>query len=468
MQKLEKILLRGLVRIDRRTTVVLVAFTLLIMLMYTDAATASSITEWNISSASFPRGLAVDTSSNVWFAEFGKDSIGKLSYGTYTGYSLPPGSHPIGILYTGDVWFTESATNRIGKLTMGGHLTEYTVGNPSDGVMDLWGIACNNTDSGRLRIWFTSPATSKVGLLMLKGGDAVGVKYWNLPGFNESPSSMPRGIVYSPNTGPWFVDYNLHRIGNIPDPSSSSVREWQLADGSYPFDIALDASGNVWFTESGRSRIGMLNPRKNAITEYLIPTSNASPYGIAVDYSDDVWFAEYAANKIGRLNPETNITTEFTRSESGTPWGVTTERGGTLSIYFSDPTSNKIGRLSPLEGVTSTTSKKTSGSSSASRVSTATSGHSSSITTTHPSVSRTETGTTSTINSYGYGYVNTTSLTLTGTQTLTTTTYVATTRRAIPAYTESSILIGLSLGATFLILSRRIAKNKAKNPVTAP
>ncbi len=513
----------------------LTVLTIIILISFPPAEGAV-ITEWNVpgGTSSFPQYLTVDSASNVWFSEFGSDEIGKLAYGSFTEYSLSAGSRPIGIVFRDDqIWFTESVSNKIGKMgTGGGLVTEYLVGDPATyGSMELWGIAYQNST----RIWFASSAKSRIGLLNLTTPTAINVTYWVLPGFSSSPSSSPRGIVYSPSTGAWFVDYNLHRIGNIPDPLTGVIREWQLPDSSFPFDIALDSLGNIWFTESGRNRIGMLNPSTNEITEYQIPTSNSEPYGIAVDYSNRVWFTEHAANKIGRYAPGINAITEFSRSTSGAPWGITADYNGALPIWFSDGVWNRVGRLSPYDGLTTVIGESLSSASTTStttRASTitlkkdASSGYyNTTVLTEATGASQTQTGTTSTqytvtevitlvqttsfqvstglttttsettvlttvtgtstsyittITTTGTttsfatftSYIATTSATATSTRTLTsfTTRFETTTSPSsvivVPGFTEASILAGLLLGTTFLLLCHRIIRIGVKSYIS--
>ena len=338
----------------RKMTIILVVLVLSLMICALPAK-AASIMEWNVPGdiASIPQYLTPDDSSNVWFTEYGSDEIGKYGFGTFTEYVLPAGSRPVGIAYSDNkIWITESDRGMIGRMpTGGGYVDEFNVVDSTK--LKLWGIAFQNST----RIWFTSTAknpseeTSRIGLLSITDSNNIQVKHWVLPGSNRDL----RGIVYSYNTGAWFVDYSHNTIGNIPDPLSSEVREWSLpASGSYPFEITLDLNGNLWFTESQRSRIGMLNPHTNEFTEYLLPTPNSEPYGITVDSSNQIWFTEHGTNKIGRYTPGTNTFIEFSRSSSGGPWGITTDRNRTPPIWFSDGVWNRIGRLSPSEGLATT------------------------------------------------------------------------------------------------------------------
>jgi virginiamycin B lyase len=337
---------------NRRITIALaIAFLSILVLAF--PAKAASLMEWNVPGdvTSIPQYLTPDDSSNIWFTEYGSDEIGKFGFGTFTEYMLPEGSRPVGIAYSDDkIWFTESEKGIVARMpTGGGFVDEFNVVDSAQ--MRLWGIALQDST----RIWFTSTArnagdeTSRIGLLSIIDSSNIQVRQWVLPGSNRDL----RGIVYSSNTGAWFIDYNRNTIGNVPDALTSEVREWSLpVSGSSPFDLALDLNGNLWFTESQRNRIGMLNPHTNEITEYLLPTPNSEPYGITVDSSNRVWFAEHAGNKIGRYDPETNTFTEFSRTSSGAPWGITTDRNRTPPIWFSDGVWNRIGRLSPYEGLT--------------------------------------------------------------------------------------------------------------------
>ena len=334
-------------------TLISVTVIFLLLLLLTPSYGAALV-EWNIPSGatSIPYDVVVDSSHQVWFSEFGSDKIGKFTSGTFQEFALSTGSHPWGVdFFDVQVWIAESGLNRIARLYSSGLLEEYALP-VAWGSREIRGVAVQNST----RIWFAEYSGHAIGLLNLTaiqyGGQSFyNVTQWILPSTRGSDPG-PQAVVWSDSTGLWYVDYSRDVVGNIPRPLESRIREWYLETDSHPWDIDTDSNGNIWFTESGRNRIGKLNPDTNEVTEFLIPTVGSEPFGIAVDYSNRVWFAEHGTNKIGVYVPGANRFTEFTRTQSGTPYAISTDSEGQPPIWFTDVAQNKIGKVDPYIGLT--------------------------------------------------------------------------------------------------------------------
>ena len=105
-----------------------------------------------------PVGIAAGPDGNVWFAEFGRNNIGRITPdGTITEFPLPnPSSQPFGIALgvDGAMWFTEAAGNRIGRIEVAGcappDLTAptVTITTPADGAV----FTVGQVVVGRLRL----------------------------------------------------------------------------------------------------------------------------------------------------------------------------------------------------------------------------------------------------------------------------------------------------------------------------
>jgi len=459
------------------------------------------LVEWNIPSGavSIPYDIVVDSSHQVWFSEFGNDKLGRLTSGTFFEYALPPGSRPWGIGSTTDyIWIAESGLNRIARFREP-QLDEFAL--PAFlGNREIRGLAVENSTL----IWFAQFNGHGIGLLNLTGQNLPSPKYnftiWTLPRARDNDPG-PQAVVWSDSTGLWYVDYSRDIVGNIRNSFSGLVREYYLQTGSRPWDVDIDSGGNIWFTESGRNSIGKLNPATNEITEYAIPTSGSEPFGLTVDNLNRVWFAEHGTNKIGVYVPGVNTFTEFTRTQTGAPYALSTDSGRYTPIWFTDAAQNRIGKVDPSIGLTTISGSALSSAATSSTTTSPTTTSllsntytvqfgstikqfnwtkASSIFTTlsrsesfTQSTSYTGTETVTLVQTTTTATVTTTSTvaTLATTQTVTVTSNVATTTDTttyvtetgtttiniapIPGYPIESVIAGIGLAATALVILRR-------------
>jgi virginiamycin B lyase len=220
------------------------------------AQTSSTITEYHTpTAASFPQGVDVSLTGNVWYAE---TSAGKIAErqpnGSTTEFLVPNGGQPFIVKVALDgLWFTYANKPAIGHL------------NPETGVFQQFAIP-----SG------ASPFFIQVAL----------------------------------DGSKWFTETS--GVGRLkPD---GSITEWTFAQ-EHPDDnieqLSLDLSGNIWFTErnfdgagaAGTNKVRRLNPGTNLVSTFLVPTAGGNPAGILANLDGTVWVSEYFANAFALLIP---------------------------------------------------------------------------------------------------------------------------------------------------------------------
>ncbi|MBS7655949.1 hypothetical protein KEJ50_05565 [Candidatus Bathyarchaeota archaeon] len=464
---------------------IFVSLTIILLLtnVFLTPVKAAALTEWNVPGvAPLPFDLTVDESNNIWFTEHNNERIGKFTLdGSFTEFKLPVGSRPWGIAWSkddGKIWFTDEFSNVISRLSSDGRLEMFML--PFEYNAGPRGIAVQN----KTFIWFTMYAKGSIGLLY-EDEDGYKVKEWKLAS-RAGKLPGPIAIIYSEESGAWYLDYERDVIGNIPSPSSNLTLEWWLQLNSRPWDLSIDSFSRIWFTESGRNRIAVLNYPLNEIVEFEVPTVGSEPYGITVDASNKIWFTERSANKIGLFTPGVNSFIEFERAGDGNPMFIIASKDGLEPIWYTVAW-NKIGKIERKSGLTTsfvTSISTVSPSSITTIASTIMNTSSLSFSSSDRTVDRTETYTTST------SYIKTetssilftsTTLTLTSTliqaaSTLTTETltlydtktiYIDTTTEvltktltttletteapAIPGYANKEILIGILIGVLTIL-----------------
>jgi virginiamycin B lyase len=78
--------------------------------------TRGSLKEYTLPTGSSPHGIVIGFHDNVYFANSGNNTVGKLSAGRITEYATAPGAVPVNIVQgpADQLWFTEVATGAIG------------------------------------------------------------------------------------------------------------------------------------------------------------------------------------------------------------------------------------------------------------------------------------------------------------------------------------------------------------------
>jgi virginiamycin B lyase len=328
----------------------------------------AAFTEWNLQFGSAaPYGLMFDDQSpaQLWFAEFGSDRIGRLNPGTseIREIALQPNSRPWGLAFESarkEIWFSESGRNIIGRITGygSGSVSEFQLdvifGAPfySEGPRGL-AVQEHVNGTDKPYIWFTEYGANAISKLD-PYGDEPKVTRWFLP----TDGSGPQSIVFSKEIGVWFTEYSAGRLGNL-NPSTGTIREWQVASDSRPWDLAIDSGNNIWYTDPGRNKISRFNPYNGEVIEYLVPSAGAQPYGIVIDSRGWIWFAEHGLNRIGRFVPDDCTFTEYPRATGVSVWDVVLAPGSNI-VWFGDDSANRLGRFDHSIAITYQTTEQIS------------------------------------------------------------------------------------------------------------
>jgi DNA-binding beta-propeller fold protein YncE len=257
--------------------------------LLTDAtATGDSVSEFNfrgtpLSSTGFtgggiaaPRGIAIDTSGDVWVANDNNRCISELSSsGTpksgadgYTGGGLF-GATGIAVDISGSVWVTDNDVAGLSKFTSTGtpvSASSYTGGGIGDADM----VAI---DAGG-NVWVTSTSVSTISEFNSTGAPVSPAGYTG-NGINE-----PFGIAIDGSGSVWAANAAGNTVVELNSSGAAISGANGFGDGGIntPAFPAIDGSGNVWVSNFGSNTItefvGAAAPVVTPIVANLL-----SPYG---------------------------------------------------------------------------------------------------------------------------------------------------------------------------------------------
>jgi sugar lactone lactonase YvrE len=345
---------------------------------------------------SWPAGLAIDGSGNLFIAENAAQRIRKVSpQGIITtvagtgvaGYSGDGGpainaqvNWPTGLALdsAGNLFIADAANHAVRKVSSTGvistvatdlgsldaiavdttgnlYIADYTVTHPEDDGDDVY--------SGR--ILRTTPAGTT---------DTI---FANGPGFPQlaKPATIAvdsAGIIYvvdalKPSTPLKFSGAGL-------DPVNATPTFGGLAAG-----VAVDTAGNLYLSESGRGGISRINPQ-GVITNLLGGSDPGNywgdggkatdaglnvPVGVAIDKAGNLYIADSSNSRVRKVTPDGSISTFAGTGKSGhsgdggpataaqlkEPEGLAVDSAGNL--YIADRLDCRIRKVSP-DGIITT------------------------------------------------------------------------------------------------------------------
>ena len=298
-----------------------------------------------------PRGVAVDSSGNVYVADFGNHRIRKIDTTTRE--------------VTTFAGSTEGYKDAIG--------TEAQFDFPSGVAVDSSGILYV-ADYGNHRIRKIIISTREV--TTLAGSGIAG--FANGAG-TEAQFYYPSGVAVDSSGILYVADRSNYRIRKITSAGEVTTlagsteghhdATGEAAQFNYPSGVAVDSSGNLYVADYSNHRI-----RKIIISTRVVSTFAGSdalgyhdatgtaaefrfPYGVAVDSSGNLYVADHSDHRIRKITPEREVSTiagsgtagynavpaTGTAAQFNLPYGVAVDSSGIL--YVADHNNHRIRKI---------------------------------------------------------------------------------------------------------------------------
>jgi virginiamycin B lyase len=302
-----------------------------------------------------PQAIVAGPDGALWFANFGNDSIGRITTtGVVTNYTGTGIDNPESITSgpDGGLWFTNLGTcavqnppcdpGSIGRITTSGLVTIYT--DPT--IYDPSGITAGPDGA----LWFINQSPDpcgqfcgSVGRITTSG--VVSNFTSTIPNAIDNPTSLTAG----PDGALWYANGFGHSVGRITTKGTITVFANSAAG---PHSITAGPDGALWFTNDGggSSSIGRITTSGTA-SDY--PQDYPDSTGISAGPDGALWYVDPTANDSGgaisRITPSGTITS-YKDPSIDYPFDITTGPDG--NEWFVNTLGNSIDRLTTNDSVT--------------------------------------------------------------------------------------------------------------------
>lgn len=365
-----------------------------------------------------PQAVAVDSTGNVFVADTGNQAIRKISPvgvvstfagGEFFGYMDGVGTtarfyDPRGVAVdsSGNVFVADSHNNAIRQITPSG-VVSTLAGGEASGFLDGRGAAARfnfpnsvATDSnGNVFVAdISNHAIRKITAL----GEVSTIAGSGSAGFKDgsgtaSHFNFPRSVA-TDSTGNVFVaDGSNHRIREITPAGIVSTfaggggldfTNGQLAKASFKSseDVAVDSTGNLLVADTGNHAIRKVTPAGvvstlagSGASGFADGTGTAatfnSPRGIAIDSNGNVFVGDTGNHAIRKITPAGGVTTLAGSGTAGfvdgtgavatfnAPKGVALDSSG--NVFVADSLNNAIRKITPSGAVSTFSGNGTEG-----------------------------------------------------------------------------------------------------------
>jgi DNA-binding beta-propeller fold protein YncE len=258
--------------------------------------------------------------------------------------------HAVAVDSSNNVYVADYSNSRIVKFSGNGtYLTQ-------------WGS--NGTGPGQFESPFGAAVDSSNNVYVVDDGNNRVEKFdsngnyltqWGSAGSGNGQLEYPHGIAVDTSNNVYVADSYNNRVEKFGS-NGNYLTQWGSAGSgngqfNYSWGIAVDSSNNVYVSDDGNSRIEKFDSNGNYLTQWGSAGGGngqfESPLGVAVDSSNNIYVIDYGSNnRVEKFESNGNYLTQWGASGSGngqfeSPLGVAVDSSGNF-IYVADSNNNRI------------------------------------------------------------------------------------------------------------------------------
>lgn len=158
----------------------------------------------------------------------------------------------------------------------------------------------------------------------------------------------PHDVAPAPDGTVWYTAQSAGVLGRL-EPTTGRVSRISLGPGARPHGVIVGPDGAAWVTDGGLNAILRVDPLTHAIRRYPLPAgaAYADLNTAAFDSTGVMWFTGQAGY-YGSVEPDSGRTRVFEAPRGRGPYGITASPDGYL--YFASLAGSYVGQIDPRTG----------------------------------------------------------------------------------------------------------------------
>ncbi|AGY77780.1 cell wall-binding repeat-containing protein [Clostridium autoethanogenum] len=225
-----------------------------------------------VATLSYPQGIAVDSSNNIYVASDSNNYFSKISpdgtiLKTYTGFDGPYG---VSMDSSENLYVTSDLSNTVTKISKDGTILKtYT------GFNSPYGVAVDS--DGNLYVVNQNGNTIQK---VSKSGEL-------LKTYSDLNLNSPYGIALDSSNNIYVADYGNHAVKKVSSEDGTILKTY---DVSGPCGVAIDSDNNIYIAEKDDGCVEKLSQDGIVLAEYT--NCGSSLRGIALDKDKNIYVSD--------------------------------------------------------------------------------------------------------------------------------------------------------------------------------
>jgi virginiamycin B lyase len=182
------------------------------------------------------------------------------------------------------------------------------------------------------------------------GAARAGEAAFTVREFPVAPGSHPHDVAPARDGGVWYTAQAAGELGWL-DPKTGKTRLTPLGSGSAPHGVIVGPDGSPWITDGGLNAIVRVDPKTRKVRRYPLPASSgyAKLNTATFDRRGVLWFTGQSGI-YGRLDPKAGSMKIFRAPRGPGPYGIVTTPQG--AVYYASLAGSYVGRIDLRTGAT--------------------------------------------------------------------------------------------------------------------
>lgn len=299
------------------------------------AQAAVTTNPFGASTGAQPVGIALDAKGNIYTANYGSDSVTRISADgkTTAQFGGTTGAGPYGIALdrNGNVYTANSDEDTVTRIRADGKATAQFGGATGDGPSGIAVDHSGNVYTGN----FGSNTVTRI-----NADGKTTAQFGGTTGNNPIRIAFDsRGNLYTANNG----SNTVTRIS----ADGKTTAQFGGTTGTYPNGVAVDGHGNVYVADVGADTVTKISADGKTTAQFG-GTTGHQPAGVALDPDGNVYTVNYGTSSVTKISADGKTTAQFGGSTGTNPGWLVLDADG--NVFTANYNGNSVTRISPDRG----------------------------------------------------------------------------------------------------------------------